>query len=375
MLAHPLRDGGMALLKRSTKVKAEALLDGLTCAVVCVDEALRVVGLNTAAESLFSVGRKNAVGEPLITVIPHFAQHQPQLEQAVKLFAGFIEREVRLLKAGDAPLTVDWTVTPFQDGRLRGLLMELLPLDRHLRITRDEMLSAQHLASRAMVRGLAHEIKNPLGGIRGAAQLLERAFPDSEHREYTQVIIREADRLQNLVNRLLGPNRLPQKAALNLHEVLEHVRQLVQAEGQPNVQIVRDYDPSIPDVWADREQLIQAVLNVVRNAMQALASSPLRVGAEPGMVTLRSRTKRQFTIAGVRHKLLAQIDIEDDGPGVPTAMFEQIFYPMVTTRPEGTGLGLPIAQYMIHTHGGLIECASRPGQTIFSIYLPFDTNK
>ncbi|MES2884613.1 MAG: nitrogen regulation protein NR(II) [Pseudomonadota bacterium] len=356
----------MALLARSktSKVKAETLLDGLTSAVICVDQQLNIAGLNSAAESLFGVGRKHALQEPLVQVIPHFQPHESRIAQAINLYAGFIERETRLVHSGHPPLTVDWTVTPFQDGKLRGVLMEMLPLDRHLRITRDEMLSAQHQASRAMIRGLAHEIKNPLGGIRGAAQLLEREFPDSEHREYTQVIIKEADRLQNLVNRMLGPNRLPQKASLNIHEVLEHVRQLVQAEGQPNVTVLRDYDPSIPDVFADREQLIQAVLNVVRNAMQALAGSS-------GSVLLRTRTRRQFTLAGHRHKLVAQIDVEDTGPGIAPEMIEKIFYPMVTTRPEGTGLGLPIAQVLIHSHGGVIECGSRPGQTIFSIYLPF----
>ena len=356
----------MALLPRSKtpKVKAEALLDGLTSAVICVDQQLNIAGLNFAAESLFGVGRKHALNEPLLQAIPHFQTHETRLKQAVGSFAGFIERETRLVHSNHPSLTVDWTVTPFQDGKLRGLLMELLPLDRHLRISRDEMVSAQHQASRAMIRGLAHEIKNPLGGIRGAAQLLEREFPDSEHREYTQVIIKEADRLQNLVNRMLGPNRLPQKVALNIHEVIEHVRQLAQAEGQDNVTVLRDYDPSIPDVFADREQLIQAVLNVARNALQALEGNV-------GTVLLRTRTRRQFTLAGHRHKLVAQIDIEDSGTGIAPEMMEKIFYPMVTTRPEGTGLGLPIAQVLIHSHGGLIECASRPGQTIFSIFLPF----
>ena len=356
----------MALLNRSktSKVKAETLLDGLTSAVICVDQQLNIAGLNLAAETLFGVGRKHALQEPLVQIIPHFLPHLERISQAISRFAGFIERETRLSHSGHAPLTVDWTVTPFQDGKLRGVLMELLPLDRHLRISRDEMLSAQHQASRAMIRGLAHEIKNPLGGIRGAAQLLEREFPDSEHREYTQVIIKEADRLQNLVNRMLGPNRLPQKATLNIHEVLEHVRQLAQAEGQKGVTLLRDYDPSIPDVFADREQLIQAVLNVVRNALQALEGTV-------GTVLLRTRTRRQFTLAGHRHKLVAQIDIEDSGVGIAPEMMEKIFYPMVTTRPEGTGLGLPIAQVLIHSHGGVIECMSRAGQTIFSIYLPF----
>ena len=358
----------MPLLSRPkfSRIKSETLLDGLTTAVICIDQQLAIAGLNSAAESLFGVGRKHALHEKLVQVIPHFAPHEARLKTAVELYAGFIERETRLAHNGHPPLTVDWTVTPFQDGKLKGLLMELLPLDRHLRISRDEMLSAQHQASRAMIRGLAHEIKNPLGGIRGAAQLLEREFPDSEHREYTQVIIKEADRLQNLVNRMLGPNRLPNKAALNLHEVLEHVRQLVQAEGQAGVTVLRDYDPSIPDVFADREQLIQAVLNVVRNAVQAVAST-----ASGGTVLLRSRARRQFTLNGQRHKLVAQVDVEDSGHGIAPEMMEKIFYPMVTTRPEGTGLGLPIAQVLIHSHGGLIECTSRPGQTIFSIFLPF----
>jgi len=359
----------MALLPRTAvRVKADSLLDGLTSAVICLDQNLRIAGLNSAAEQLFGVGRKHAVNESLTQAIPHFGPQLPRIRQALADFAGFIEREMRLSRHGEPPLTVDWTVTPFVDGKLRGLLMELLPLDRHLRITRDEWLAAQHQASRELIRSLAHEIKNPLGGIRGAAQLLEREFPDSQHREYTQVIIKEADRLQNLVNRLLGPNRLPKKTALNIHEVVEHVRQLVQAEGADNITVLRDYDPSIPDIVADREQLIQAVLNVVRNALQALAEQP-KAG---GVIQLRTRARRQFTIAANRHRLVAQIDVEDNGPGIPDELFEKIFYPMVTGRPDGTGLGLPIAQYLIHSHGGIVECASRPGQTIFSIYLPFE---
>jgi two-component system nitrogen regulation sensor histidine kinase GlnL len=192
--------------------------------------------------------------------------------------------------------------------------------------------------------------------------LLEREYPDTEHREYTRVIIREADRLQNLVNRLLGPNRVPQKSRVNVHEVLEHVRSLIEAEAGPGVLVQRDYDPSIPEPLGDREQLIQAVLNLTRNALQA-------VDGEGGII-LRTRMRRQLTIGGRRHKLLIQVDIEDSGPGIPASLMERIFYPLVTTRADGTGLGLPIAQYLIHSHGGLIECSSRPGCTVFSIFLP-----
>ncbi len=353
----------MSLLAR-TRLKPDAVLDGLTTAVLALDEKLRVSSLNSACENLFGVSRRHALGVAVAEGIPHFAAIEARLRQALETTTGFIERELELKRNGDAPIMVDCTATPLLAGSSRGLLLEVQPLDRHLRISRDELLLAQHQASRELIRGLAHEIKNPLGGIRGAAQLLEREFPDNEHREYTRVIIREADRLQNLVNRLLGPNRAPRKESLNVHEVLEHVRQLVQAEAAEGVAFLRDYDPSIPELVADREQLIQATLNLVGNALQA-------VGSE-GTIVLRSRTRRQVTIGGVRHKLLIQIDIEDDGPGIAADMIEKIFYPMVTTRANGSGLGLPIAQYLIHSHGGLIECRSKPGCTVFSMYLPLE---
>jgi two-component system nitrogen regulation sensor histidine kinase GlnL len=347
------------------RVSADAVLDALTMAVICLDHRLRVTALNSACESLFGVSHRHALNLPLNEGVPHFSPHLNRLSDALSAGTGFIDRELSLQKFGDAAITVDCTVTPMMVAGKPGLLIEVLPLDRQLRISRDELLLAQHQASRELIRGLAHEIKNPLGGIRGSAQLLEREFPDSAHREYTQVIIREVDRLQNLVNRMLGPNRLPQKAPLNIHEVLEHVRQLVQAEAPPDIVFLRDYDPSIPDIIADREQLIQALLNVVRNALQAVGSD--------GNIVLRTRTKRQVTIGGTRHRLVIQIDIEDDGAGIPATLIEKIFYPMITTRAEGTGLGLPIAQYLIHSHGGLIECRSRPGCTVFTFYLPLES--
>jgi two-component system nitrogen regulation sensor histidine kinase GlnL len=347
------------------RVSADAVLDALTMAVICLDHRLRVTALNSACESLFGVSHRHALNLPLNEGVPHFSPHLNRLSDALSAGTGFIDRELSLHKFGDAAITVDCTVTPMMVAGKPGLLIEVLPLDRQLRISRDELLLAQHQASRELIRGLAHEIKNPLGGIRGSAQLLEREFPDSAHREYTQVIIREVDRLQNLVNRMLGPNRLPQKAPLNIHEVLEHVRQLVQAEAPPDIVFLRDYDPSIPDIIADREQLIQALLNVVRNALQAVGSD--------GNIVLRTRTKRQVTIGGTRHRLVIQIDIEDDGAGIPATLIEKIFYPMITTRAEGTGLGLPIAQYLIHSHGGLIECRSRPGCTVFTFYLPLES--
>lgn len=348
-----------------SRVSAEALLEGLTTAVIGLDSELRVASLNAACETLFGSSRRIALSQPIAVALPHLAPHLARLREALDAGTGFIERELRLERGGEQPVTVDCTVTPLLFGRKPGLLIELAPLDRHLRISRDEQLSAQFDASRQLIRGLAHEIKNPLGGIRGAAQLLEREFPDPQHREYTGVIIKEADRLQNLVDRLLGPSRPPRRERLNVHEALEHVRKLIEAEAPAGTLVVRDYDPSIPELTGDREQLVQALLNLARNALQSVQGK--------GRVVLRSRARRQVTIEGALHRLVAVMEVEDDGPGVPPDMLEKIFYPMVTTRAGGSGLGLPIAQHLIHSHGGIIECRSRPGCTVFSMSLPLET--
>jgi len=216
-----------------------------------------------------------------------------------------------------------------------------------------------------MARALAHEIKNPLGGLRGAAQLLDQELQDPELREYTQIIIAESDRLQDLMDKMLGPNKPAQKTLLNIHEVLERVRQLVLVEANKNIQLKTDYDPSIPDLYADKNQLIQALLNIVRNAVQAIQTE--------GEILLKTRIRRHMTIGRKRFKLTIKIDIIDSGPGIKPELMDQIFYPMITSRAEGTGLGLSIAQSLINQHSGLIECESEPGRTVFSIYLPLES--
>jgi two-component system nitrogen regulation sensor histidine kinase GlnL len=261
-------------------------------------------------------------------------------------------------------VTVDITVTPLQDRNDQELLIELLQVDRHMRIAREENLIAQYNNTRMLMRGMAHEINNPLGGLRGAAQLLERELADDSFKEYTRVIIGEADRLQSLLSRMLGPNAIPLKRNLNIHEVTERVRALIQAEAGTDVVILRDYDPSIPELYADADQLIQAVLNITRNALQALNGK--------GSILLQTRTQRHFTLGHRIHKLAVQISIIDSGPGIPSDMIETIFYPMISGRPGGTGLGLTIAQSIVNQHGGLIECNSRPGKTVFSIILPLE---
>ena len=265
-------------------------------------------------------------------------------------------------------MIVDYVVTP-ATLETETLILEIQPLDRMMRISREEaLLSAQHL-SQLLVRSLAHEIKNPLGGLRGAAQLLAREL-DSEHlTDYTNVIIEEADRLRNLVDRLLSAPRRITREPVNIHEVLERVRHLVEAESNGRLVIHRDYDPSIPEIMGDREQLIQAVLNISRNAQQALRSMPSDALPE---LRLRTRTQRQFTIGNSRHRLACQIDITDNGPGVPPELMGTLFVPMISGRVDGTGLGLTIAQSIINQHHGLIECKSGPGKTVFSVLIPLE---
>lgn len=344
-------------------VRAEALLENMATAVVCLDTGLVVRALNPAAEVVFGVSARHSFGIRVDRAIPALGSECKRLQQALSEGAAYTERELRLTGGQGEHLTVDCSVTPFNSADGPALLLEFLPMDRHLRISREDRMRAQNLANREMLRGLAHEIKNPLGGLRGAAQLLEREIADPDLVDYTGVIIREADRLQNLVDGMLGPRQPPQMERQNIHEALEHVRRLLDADLPENVRIVRDYDPSIPELDADREQLIQVFFNLLGNALQAVTPTG-------GNITLRTRTQRLFTIGGVQHRLVLRVDVIDDGPGIHEDLLPRIFLPMVTSRADGSGMGLPIAQYLIHLHDGLIECESRPGETVFSVFLP-----
>jgi two-component system nitrogen regulation sensor histidine kinase GlnL len=316
---------------------------------------------------LFTVSAKRLIGQDASELLPANSHLLAAIEQGIDNGHPFTEHEVNITLPGPRQVTVDCTITPLSSRTEEsGLLVEIHPLDRQLRISREGQQLVQQETVRNLVRGLAHEIKNPLGGLRGAAQLLERELPDPSLKEYTNIIIGEADRLRNLVNRMLGPNSLPHKEPLNIHQVLEHVRQLVNVEKHNDITFITDYDPSIPEMLADRDQLIQAVLNIVRNAMQAIERQ--------GEIILRTRALRQFTIGRTRHKLVCQLEVIDNGPGIPEDMLESIFFPMVTSRAEGTGLGLSIAQSLVSQQGGLIQCESRPGRTRFSLLLPLDAD-
>jgi len=256
---------------------------------------------------------------------------------------------------------VDCRVSPLDIGNA-ALLVEMTDVTRRSKISRENALLIQHGAGRQMIRQLAHEIKNPLGGIRGAAQLLAKQLNEEELKEYTDVVISETDRLAGLVDTLLGPGGPPNKQPVNVHELLEYVVRIIEAEGQQSIRFKRDYDPGLPTIDLDRDQIVQAFLNLVRNAAAALDGH--------GTITLRSRAVTNFTIGDTRHSVIATIEIEDDGPGIPFDMQDSVFYPLVTSRPEGTGLGLPAAQELLSRHGGLIEFESRPGRTVFFVRIP-----
>ncbi len=321
-----------------------------------------IVALNPAAENILGISEKRAHGKPLLqllddepelhTILSRVADNGDHYANELKLAPTEVQNQERIVDCRVSPIDID-------DARL---LVELTDVTRRTQINRENALLIQHGAGRQMIRQLAHEIKNPLGGIRGSAQLLERQLDDPEHREYTDVVIKETDRLAALVDTLLGPGGPPNKQAVNVHELLEYVVRLVAVDCETQLNIRRDYDPGLPDINLDRDQMVQAFLNIVRNAIAALDGQ--------GTLILRSRAVTNFTIGDTRHRVIASIEVEDDGPGIPADLQDSIFYPLVTSRNDGTGLGLPAAQELISRHGGLIEFDSRPGRTVFYMRIP-----
>lgn len=356
-------------MESSSNNSYKRLLDTLATSILVLDENLRLQYINLAAETLLAIsGRQvnNAfVGDIFINATDDVAD----IRQAVDAHHSFTKRKTQLHLINGKSLQVDYTVTPLNDFPDAAVVIEIQSMNYAERISRDETLISTHETTRELVRGLAHEIKNPLGGIRGAAQLLASELPDSDLTDYTNVIIEEADRLHKLVDRLVGSRKPMEYRSLNVHEVLERVRNLVDAEvSDRDITLVRDYDPSIPELQGDFEQLIQAVLNIVRNAVQALESP--HVKHRSGLIELKTRVMRNVTIGTVFHRLVARLEVVDNGPGVPPELIDNIFFPMISGRAEGTGLGLSIAHSIVNQHKGIIECSSEPGRTRFSIYLP-----
>ncbi len=343
---------------------AFAGLEHLATAVLLLDGESHVLYANPAAEVLFAVSSHQMEGLPLQQVFPGAEVLVAAVESALVAHSPFREHEFPITTARQNSLAVTCTATPVELPPVR-LVLEFQQMDRQLRIAREERMLIQQQANAELLRNLAHEIRNPLGGLRGAAQLLEHELPQPGLREYTQVIIKEADRLQLLMDRLLVPHRVPKYEPTNIHEVLERVRSLLLAESPQGIAIQRDYDTSLPELIGDREKLIQAVLNIARNAVQAMAGK--------GELTLRTRAERQVTLARKRYRVAIRLQIIDNGPGIPPEIRDRIFYPLVSGRADGSGLGLTLAQTFITQHHGMIECESRPGHTCFTILLPLES--
>lgn len=345
-----------------------SLLDNLTTAVIVLDGDLCLYHLNPAAEALLETSDRRCHNAYIGDILFRSEETLNSLRNVQKNRNTFIARKAQLVLANNHKLIVDYAISPVNEIGKNYLMMEIQGLDRSYHISRKEALLSTHETTLELVRGLGHEIKNPLGGIRGAAQLLAQELPDKELLDYTNIIIEEADRLANLVDRLTGNYKKPELKKLNIHEVLERVCNLLGAEAKGSVKFIRDYDPSIPEVTGDVEQLIQAVLNITRNAMQAVTENDMG-GIKPQII-LKTRSISHTTIGSVNHKLVARIEIIDNGPGIPPDMINNIFYPLISGRAEGTGLGLSIAQTIVKNHHGLIECESQPGKTTFILSLP-----
>lgn len=345
------------------------LLDSLATAVILLDSELSVTYINSAAEALLQVSGKRVLGAAISQLFSTDCDSLHELRNALRDGSAYTRRTAVLTMASGQQITVDYDASPFLQAGSQMLILELRPLDRLLRISREATITSSHHTTRTLIRGLAHEIKNPLGGLRGAAQLLERQLPDPELKDYITVIIDEADRLRGLVDRLLGPHKVSKRQAVNIHEVLERVCALVEAESPRYINIERDYDPSIPQLSGDAEQLIQASLNILRNAMQALQEIDAR---QTATITLSTRVLRRFTIGKRQHRLVVRVDFVDNGPGIDPQLQDSVFFPMVSGRAGGTGMGLSIAHSIIHQHSGLIECASKPGRTVFSLFIPLE---
>lgn len=342
--------------------------------VAIVDPEGRCLFVNAMFEAQVGHSRRAVVGHSILDFVADAQALRDALAAVGRnaYASGRFDAGLRRPAGGHAePLPVHVIVS--QTEEREHIVVEMIEIEQQTRLDREERTLDQAAATKELIRNLAHEIKNPLGGIRGAAQLLEFELGERERgelREYTQVIIKESDRLQTLVDRLLEPHRHPHIVGdVNIHEVCERVRAVMLAEFPRGLTIERDYDVSVPDLRGDKEQLIQALLNIVRNAAQALRE---RIAQGDAKIELRTRIARKVTIAKRLYRLALDLHVIDNGPGIPEEIRDRIFYPLVSGRDDGSGLGLTLAQTFVQQHDGMIEVESRPGRTEFQILLPLD---
>lgn len=341
----------------------QALANQLVTAVLILDDNLNICYLNPAAEALLVKSIFKLYGCCFDLVFKNTSINETRLKQLLSTGQEFTDSDILVEFSANHRFTAEITASAVEFKQKQHVLLEFKQIDQQKQISLEVFQQQQWIAARDLIKGLAHEIKNPLGGLRGAAQLLNKEL-NTEQQEYTAMIIEQADRLTNLVDRLLGPNQLPEIQKHNIHSVLEKVHQVISFSDEQNIKLRRDYDPSIPNIECDQEKVQQAVLNIVNNAIQAIDKD--------NTITLKTRIASNKTINGKRIKLAAQISIIDDGPGIPSKIQDTLFYPMVSGRSNGTGLGLSISQTLINQHSGKLSCHSRPGHTEFIILLPLE---
>lgn len=345
------------------------MLNNLSVAIVSLDSKLQIEWLNLSAEAMLSCSNRFAQGKKISAVVELPQTLLDQIDEAIQTGQSMVSRRVKLLSRSFGTIRIDCVVTPVADAdSITNVLLELLDVDRPLKIATERALQEQQERSQNIIRGVAHEVLNPLGGIRGAAQLLEQELGSSKLTEYTQLLIKETDRLRKLLQRMLGPNTRPAMDQHNIHEMLNYVSRLLLNDNPGNVSTIYDYDPSIPEFSCDREKLVQVFVNLVSNALFALKNTTTPA------VTLKTRVERNLTIRGELKRLVCKIYIQDNGPGIPENLRDNLFDPLISGRPGGTGLGLSIAQSLVAQHGGMIECNESDGSTSFEITLPIEVH-
>jgi two-component system nitrogen regulation sensor histidine kinase GlnL len=342
------------------------IIENLNTAILCFDKNFKLIKINPAAESLLEISAKKSLGLHVEKLNPEFKKLANILQRCLDYENNISEHSMNLYLFAERQITVDCSVTLIkQESKNIALLVELVQIDQQLHLTKEEAILMQHQATHNIIRGLAHEIRNPLSGIRGAAQLLELELDNTELHEYTNIVINEADRLQSLLNRMLGSQTLPNKVNINIHKVICKVQQLSLVSQKNNFKIINDFDPSIPDVKIDAEQLHQALLNIIRNAIKSMQDK------KNGQIKIITRIQRKVVLGNKQYPLVARINIEDNGIGISEEIREQIFYPMVTGYADGTGLGLSITRDLLSKNNAFVACTNcKAGKTVFTIWLP-----
>ena len=342
----------------------QEVLGGLTTAVLWLDAEQKIQFMNVAACELFQLGQNRVVNRDWRLLLPDLdVTLDGDYEQKLTI------HEYPISSPGMDKIRVSCTISPYELDSNKGWLIELYDNERHHRIVEEDERWHQYEAGNLLVKTLAHEVKNPLAGILGATQLLQKRHQgDHKDQAFLDVISKEVTRLKNLVDRMLGPEKSSNRELHNIHDVIRYVLQVVQGEKPESVSIKLDYDPSIPDIEMDFDAMVQALMNLIKNGIQAMQNTG-------GFLTIKTRVEHKFTLGSTTYPLVAAITIKDEGEGIPENVFDSIFYPMVTSKKEGTGLGLPVSQNVVRQHGGLIVAESEPGNTVFSVYLPLKTKE